>query len=167
MAKKIKNSTDVLNSNSTINQNIDAWINISCILNTMFLVVAVLCNLLCICVFSKKKLRKTSFNTYLLAIAIFELGFCSIILIDNLTRLVHKEKLHLHQLSELTNTIFQFLVNTIDSILLAIKFIASVDRFHAIKNPIEKKNFITQVHSKRLIASTILILTLLGIINSS
>jgi hypothetical protein len=135
--------------------------NIACKINLVLMLIGVIGNILCIYGFSKIKMRIKKFNWYLLILSIFELLFCLILSIDYLFRVFNKLPKFLHDLNIYTNIIFDFLIHITDSFVILIKLILTIDRLYAIKNPIKIKEFVTNLHSRKLIVISIICLVFL------
>jgi hypothetical protein len=120
-------------------------------------------NILCIIVFSNKKMVIRKFNWYLLILAIIELIYCLIIFIDYLSRILYSSPMMLHDLNIHVNVLIDFLIHMIDSFTTLITIILSTDRLYAIRNPIKIKQFFTNVHKKLLTFVSFSLLILLKI----
>jgi hypothetical protein len=128
------------------------------ILNIIFLCIGVIGNIICIYVFSTRKMRAIKFNLYLLVFSIFELFFCLILFPDYLFKLIHRDNLFLHQLNKYFTIAFDYFVHSVDSYLAVVRLTLSIDRLYAIRKPLEIKNFFTNLHAKRLIITIFFII---------
>ena len=118
----------------------------------------IIANIICICVFLQKKMLKSKYNWYLLVLAIIQFFVCAVLFIDYLFRFIHASNILLRDFNKIFEIIIYFCINTGDSVLVLFYLILSIDRLYCIRNPNKIKTFITQIHAKRLLASTILIL---------
>ena len=146
----------LINKNNLVN-------DITSILNSIFLCIGIIGNILCIYVFSRKKMRTIKYNLYLLVFSIFELIFCLVLFPDYLFKLINKDSLFLHQFNNIFTIIFDCLVHNSDSYLSIIRVILTIDRLYAIRKPLSIKFFVTNLHAKRLIVTTFFILIILQI----
>ena len=135
------------------------------ILNAFLLVIGTFGNSVSIIVFLHKKLIKHKFNWYLLIISVFKLLFCSILLIDIVFTKIYIEFMFLRELNEATNKVITFVLYTCDSNVALSRIFFSSDRLNAIKNPMQKANFITQLHAKKLIILSTSMLTCVHVIS--
>ena len=133
------------------------------ILNLILLAFGTLLNVLCIYVFSQKKMIVRKFNWYLLAFSISELIFCFILFINYLHRFISPRKHTLHEINLATTITIDFITHITDSYSNVLALLLSIDRIYAIRNPIRFKKFITNLHAKILINSTLIILILFKI----
>ena len=161
---------ELINLNDSCNETlaiIDPYIlsftDIACKVNLIIMSLGVIGNILCLYVFSKKKMIIRKFNWYLLILSIFEIIFCLILFIDYLYRVFNILPIFLHDLNQFTNILFDFTIHTTDSFIIVITLVLSVDRLYAIKDPIKAKNFITNTHSKCLLMVNFTILVLIKI----
>ena len=129
----------------------DSLKNVVGIINLVLLVLGVIGNSLCICVYSQKKMRKSRFNWYLLILAIFEFIFCFILSTDYLFQLLHQKNIQLRELNRLLEILISFSIHFIDSYIAIIILILSIDRYNAIKNQTKIKSFVTNLYAKRLV----------------
>jgi hypothetical protein len=127
--------------------------DIACKINIILLSFGIIGNILCIFAFSRKKMIMRKFNWYLLILAIFELIFCVFLFAEYSLKMFHNTPMYLNQY---INTAIDFTIHTIDTFIVLITLILSVDRLYAIKNPIKFKFFITNVHAKCLVMITLI-----------
>jgi hypothetical protein len=125
--------------------------NIAFICSIFFMAFGIIGNIISIFVFLQKKLLEHKFNWYLLILAIFKLIFCVTLFVDYLFSKIFKEEIFLHDLHETTKQLFDFLIHSSDSCIASLTIILSLDRYHDIKYPMKIKEFITQLHAKKLI----------------
>jgi hypothetical protein len=131
---------------------------------TLFLMLlGIIANMICICVFLQKKMLKIKYNWYLLVLAIFQLFYCLVLFFDHLFRFIHPLNILLRDFNKIFEIIIYFSINTSDSCLVLFYMILSIDRLYCIRNPHKIKTFITQIHAKRLLFTTILILLIVKI----
>ena len=126
---------------------------ITCKINIILLSFGIVGNILCIFSFSRKKMIIRKFNWYLLILAIFELIFCILLFFEYLLKIFQSAPMYFNQY---ISTIIDFSIHTIDTFVVLITLILSIDRLYAIKNPIKFKNFITNVHAKILVVVTLI-----------
>ena len=148
----MKNITENL-TNLAIKQigNTIAIKKISWNLNIFLMSVGIISNVISLYAFLQKSLLKRKFNWYLLVLTAFELIFCSLLFVDYLFVKVYKQPLFLHDLSEFSLQFFDFTVHTIDSCIVILTLVLSVDRLYAIENPMKIKLFVTCLHAKFVI----------------
>jgi hypothetical protein len=151
------------NETLAVDPDILSFTDTVCKINLLMMSIGVIGNILCIHVFSKKKMIIRKFNWYLLVLSVFEIIFCLIIFIDYLYRVLNNIPVFLHDLNDFTKSIFDFIIHTTDSFILLITLILSIDRLLAIKDPIKAKYFITNTRSKCLLTVNFIILVLLRI----
>jgi hypothetical protein len=132
--------------------------SISCNLNLTFMTMGIILNFIIIFIFSKKKLRESRFNWYLLVVAIFELIFCLVLFSDNLFSKISKSRLYLHDLNKMSEILFDFVIHTIDSYILLLNVFLTLDRLYAIMEPMKIKEFFTNLHAKKVMFISVLIL---------
>ena len=125
------------------------------ILNLIMMLIGIIANGLCVYSYVQKRMRKNKFNWYLLVLAKFELIFCFILFINDLTQLINSKSYYLHELNNYFGVLISSIIRTIDSYLVIITLYLSIDRLYAIRYPIDVKNFITNVHVKNLISITL------------
>ena len=130
-------------------------------LNLILMSIGIAGNLLNIYGFFQRNLRSTKLNWYLISVAASQLIFCCVLFIDYIFHFAQKK--FLHDYDVYTNMAIDFILHTCDFYVIALKLILSIDRLYAIKNPIKKKLFFTQKHTKALIFGNILIPILLRI----
>ena len=131
------NLTKNINSIRVVNSfDIEKIVEVSCILNTVISLTGLIGNIICIIVFTQKRMRSKKMNFFMLISAIFEFIFCLILSIDYSFRFIHPGKIFFHGLHKYIEKITDFLVHTIDSNLIAFTLISSIERLKAIKNPI-------------------------------
>jgi hypothetical protein len=133
--------------------------------NLILLIIGTIGNILCIYVYSQNRMRKHKFNLYLLVLAVLELLFCLTLSFDYLFHLIHPNKIIFHDLNDLIDSVMDFLINTTDSYIAIITIFISIDRYNAIINPFQVKNFITNLFAKRLIFTSFFLLLSLKIID--
>jgi len=71
---------------------------------------------------------------------------------------VYKKKIHLHALNKLSGIIIDFTVHATDSYTTVLTVLLSLDRLYAIRKPMKIKQFITNLHAKKLMVFSFLIL---------
>ena len=133
--------------------------------NLTLLILGTIGNILCIYVYSQTRMRKSKFNWYLLVLAIFELIFCLTLSFDYLFHVIHPNNIIFHDLNDLIDSVMEFLINSTDSYIAIITIFISVDRYNAIINPLQVKNFITNLYPKRLIFISLVVLISLKLID--
>ena len=146
-----------------VEENSNKYTDAVCITNLILTLLGIIGNSLSIYVFSQKKMIIRKFNWYLLVMAIFELAFCLLLFIDYLFQRNHPEQIFLHELNTAINMIFEFSIHLIDTYVIQITLILTINRLYAIKHPIEVKNFVTNLHSKCLIVSIFISLIVLKV----
>ena len=112
------------------------------------MLVGIITNIISIYVFLKKRLRKRKFNLYLLVLTVFELIFCSLLFVDYFFAKLNKDTKFLHDYKEFAGLFFDFTIHTIDSCIVILTLVLSVDRLYAIENPMKIKFFVTYLHAK-------------------
>ena len=135
------------------------------VLTSIFLALGIVYNIASIYAFFQKKLRDHKFNFYLLVASIFKLIFCTSLFIDYLFSKCYKEPIFLHQLNETFAKVIDFILLTTDSSISYLTVFVTLDRLHAIKNPMLKSEFITNLHAKCLTIVSLSILTFLKILS--
>ena len=136
------------------------------IINFILITFGITDNICCMLVFMQKKLLRLKFNWYLLVITVFELIYCSIAFIDYATYFIHPESIFLHGFNLLTNITIDLLLHLIDSFIIVLKLILSIDRLQAIQNPKKVKQLVTYSHSKLVVIATFIILFLIKLPDS-
>jgi hypothetical protein len=134
--------------------------NIAFICSIFLMAFGIIGNIISIFVFLQKKLLEHNFNWYLLILAIFKLIFCVTLFVDYLFSKIFKEEIFLHDLHETTKQLFDFLIHSSDSCIASLTIILSLDRYHDIKYPMKIKEFITQLHAKKLIIISLTLIIL-------
>ena len=147
----------------TKNDTISAYSSITNYMNISLFLIGIITNAFCFYVFLQKKMKIAKFNWYLLVLAIVELFFCFILFIDYSFQLFNEKKLLLHQFNKVLNLIFDYFVHSLDSYSALITLILSIDRLYAIRNPLEIKFFVTNLHAKLLIFTSLLSILILRI----
>jgi hypothetical protein len=137
----------------------ESLVEVSCIINLVLLVLGVIGNTLCIWVYSKKSMRKSRFNWYLLILAVFELTYCFILSTDYLFEIIHPNNIQLRKLNRFLEILINFSVHLIDSYIAIIILLLSIDRYNAVKYPSKVKFSIKNLYAKRLISTIGLSLT--------
>jgi hypothetical protein len=130
--------------------------NITGNIDFFFVLSGLLANMACIYGYCHKAMRNHRYNWYLLSIAIFEFIFCVIQAVDNL---------YLHELNNYTNAIFDFLIHFIDSFVIIVILILSVDRLCAVNNPLKVRNSLTYKYATQIISVTFISLIFIKIPN--
>ena len=134
---------------------------------TLFLMgIGVFVNTLSVIIFLQKKLLKSKFNWYLLLLAIIELVFCLIVLINYLFSVINETKVYLHELNKISGIIIDFIIHTSNSCSNLLTLLLSIDRLYAIKFPLKIKLFVTNLHTRKLMASSLALLILLKSIST-
>ena len=139
--------------------------DVAFVLSTIFMVTGIVGNLISIYVFQKKKLRENKFNWYLLVASGFRVLFCVTVLIDYIFSKVYVEEIFLHDLSKISSLIIDFILHTSDSCVCVLTVFLSLDRFYAIKHPLDIKEFMTHLHAKLIISSSLLTIIIFKIIS--
>jgi len=98
----------------------DSLVEVSCIINLVLLILGIIGNTLCIWVYSKKQMRKSRFNWYLLILAVFELTFCFILSTDYLFKIIHPKNIQLRKLNRFLEILINFSIHLIDSYIAII-----------------------------------------------
>jgi hypothetical protein len=124
-------------------------------------------NIISITVFLQKTLLKRKFNWYLLVLAIIESIFCLTVFIDNIFVQIHKKKIFLHELNNIGHIVINYIIHTTDSCSSILTLLLSLDRLYAIKFPLQIKQFITNLHAKKLMIITLTIVVSLNSISLS
>ena len=124
-------------------------------------------NIISIHVFLHKTLRKRKFNLYLSALTVFELIFCLTLFIDNIFVKIHKRKIFLHELNKISLIVIDFLTQTTVTCSSLLNLLLSLDRVYAVKHPMKIKEFITNLHAKKLIITSLVLLITLKSISFS
>jgi hypothetical protein len=135
--------------------------NIACNLNILIMTVGIVLNMGSIWAFLQKKLLCRKFNWYLLVLTIFELIFCITVLTDYMFSKFYIKPIFLHDFNKYTSIIFNFTIHTSDDCIVILALFLSIDRLYAIKKPLKIKLFITNLHAKKLIIISILMLIFL------
>jgi hypothetical protein len=143
-----KTNSNYLKNNSSDKFKAESSI---CSINIFFMVFGIIANIISIAAFSQKNLRKRKFNWYLLILAIFELIFCLAVFADNIFMKISEKKIYLHALNKISGIIIDFTVHTTDSYTTVLTVLLSLDRLYAIRKPMKIKQFITNLHAKKLI----------------
>ena len=130
-------------------------------LNTFLMAIGTINNMLCFFVFLNKNLRKRKFNWYLLTVAVFEFIFCLIGFSDYIFTKIHKRKIFLHDLDVTVYMILNYIIHTSDSCVTILTLLLSIDRLYAIKKPMKIREFVTNLHAKKTIGLSLLLLVLL------
>ena len=84
-----------------------------------------------------------------------EASFCCILFSDYTFRVFNSKPIFLHDLNVFTNMTIDFSLHFIDSYLVFLTLILSIDRLMALKNPTEVKNLVTYLYSKYLVGITL------------
>jgi hypothetical protein len=71
---------------------------------------------------------------------------------------ISEKKIYLHALNKISGIIIDFTVHTTDSYTTVLTVLLSLDRLYAIRKPMKIKQFITNLHAKKLILFSFLIL---------
>ncbi len=136
---------------------------IACNLNIIFMALGFVVNIISISAFSQKILRKRKFNWYLIVLTIVDLIFCLIVFTDYIFSVFHDKRIFLHALNKITYVIIDFTIHTSDSYMAVLTLLLSLDRLYAIKKPMQIRQFITNLHAKKMMGITLLILILLKV----
>jgi hypothetical protein len=156
-------SNDSINLTDSIDLNIKNYTNLVSKTNVVMLAFGIFGNILSIYVLSHKKMLARKFNYYLMILTIFELIFCFLLFIDYLYMIFNSDSVFLHDENMYLSIAFDFSIHTTDSFTQLITLILSIDRNHAIKNPMKHRYFITNTRSKLLVFISLIILILLKI----
>ena len=142
----------------------DHMATVVCDINIYLMVFGLVTNICSLCVFLNVKMRQRKFNWYLLINALFEIIFCKILFIDYIFT-KYKNKIFLHDINSIFNVIIDFTTHSSDSCSTLLAILLSLDRLYAIKWPLNIKNFVTQLHAKKLILMSLLISILMNAIS--
>jgi hypothetical protein len=138
---------------------------ISFVLTSLFLIIDIN-NITSVYVFSQKKLRAHKFfNWHLHVASIFKLVFCFTLLVDFSFSNCFKESIFSHELNEAATKLIDFILLTADSSISYSTIFLTLDRWQAIKNPMQISEFITNLHAKCLIDVSLSVLIFLKILN--
>ena len=141
-------------------KNVASVEEISSYINISLLVIGIINNLLCIYAFLQKRLLKRKFNWYLLILTIFRLIFCVILLVDYIFSKINT--ILLHDYNYISKIAVDFTIHTSDSCITMLTLFLSLDRLYAIKyaikNTLKIRLFITNLHPKKLIGLSLVIL---------
>ena len=138
------------NRSNSSDEEIEKAHETACYLNLVFSAIGIFFNFISIFVFSQEKLRKNKFNWYLLTLSVFELIFCVIIFTDYIFREIYKEGIFLHGLNKITGLTIDFIIHLSDSSTTLLTLFLSLDRLYAVKKPMKIKEFVTNLHAKKL-----------------
>jgi hypothetical protein len=155
-----KNGKKLFFLNMSLEEDLIKGETVACYLNIGILVFGVIMNTISISAFAHKELRKRKFNWYLLVLTIVELIFCLIVLTDYMFS-VFGERIFLHAFNKITNILIDFTIHTSDSYITALTLLLTLDRLYAIKRPMQIKMFITNLHAKKMMTISLLIVFLL------
>jgi len=126
--------------------------------NILFGAIGIIDNIISISVLVNKKLRERKFNLYLLVLAIIELIYCLTVFIDYTFKKVFNHSIFLSEYSNTSRIIINYIIHTSDSCTVLIVLFLTIDRLYAIKNPMKIKQFITNLHAKKLISISLVAL---------
>ena len=160
-----RNKKNISNIMYVVDDEMKLFNKISCYIDFVIILSGLLTNTICIFGYYHKSMRNNKFNWYLLSIACFELIFCVIHLIDYLYQMFDSNSLYLQDLNNYTSAMFDILIHFIDSFVIVIIFILSVDRLIAVKNPFEIRNSLTYKYAPQILSIAILSLIFLKIPN--
>ena len=124
---------------------------IAFILSIIFMILGVVGNVMCIYAFLHRKLLEHKFNWYLLIVSFFKLIFCATLLTDYLFSKLYKDPIFLHDLNEISGKIVDFTIHSTDACIVFLTIFLSYDRLYAIKQPMKIRDFLTNLHAKRII----------------
>jgi hypothetical protein len=151
-----------LNSNKSSNFSIDEDIakldEIGFNLNISSMALGVVNNMITIFVLLHKRLRKRKFNWYLLALTIFEFIFCLTVFTDYIFIKFNKEQIFLHDLNEVSFMVIDYIIHSTDSCSVVLTLLLTIDRLYAIKKPMKIKQFVTNLHAKKLMTLCLFLL---------
>ena len=157
----------MIRSNNTVyDEQIGNLEDIACNLNIVLMFLGIIANFVSIWAFLHKKLLIRKFNWYLLVLSLFELIFCSVLFVDYTFSKLYDSGELLHLYSNSMNKLITFITHTSDSFIVLLTLFLSVDRLYAIKKPMQIRFFITNLHAKKLIGISILILFVLNLFSS-
>ena len=125
--------------------------------NSVLLSIGIVGNLISFFVFLNKTLRKRKFNWYLLTLTVFKFVFCLFFFIDYILIAIHKHRLFLHNVQRIFFMIIDYTIHTSDCCAVVLTLLLSTERLYAIKNPMEIKEFFTNLHAKRTITVSLLL----------
>ena len=151
------------NNSSKILSDLDSLEKIANRSNIVLMTIGVFINSVCIFIFLQKELLRRKFNWFLLVLSVCELIFCLVLSIDFIFKEVSTQAIKLHHLNEFTKIAFNFTIHTLDSYGVILTLLFTIDRFYAFKNPLQIKDFITNLHAKALIGLSYVVLLLLKI----
>jgi hypothetical protein len=153
----------IMDTESFKNETINNYSTVTNYTNLTLFLIGIICNSICVYIFLQNKMRIAKFNWYLLVLAIVELIFCIILFVDYSFQLLNEKKLLLHQCNKILNVIFDYCVHTLDSYASVITLILSIDRLYAIQKPLKIKFFVTNLHVKLFIFTSLLSILILRI----
>ena len=131
--------------------------------NLILMAFGIFGNFLCIYVFTRKEMNSRKLNWYLLVLAIAELVFCLVLFIDYTFSLLNEARMTLHEFNTSMKIVIDLITHSADSFSGIVTLLISIDRLYAIMNPIEIRNFITNLHAKLLVNLLLVSLILLKI----
>ena len=123
--------TNQTKENCTNDENVFSLQSISSNINLFLITIGILNNLICVYVFSHRIMRKHKFNLYLLLTAIFQIIYCLVLFVDYLFYVL-KKGLFLHDLNVYIEMIIHYLIHLVDSYVIILSLIISIDRLYAI-----------------------------------
>jgi hypothetical protein len=126
--------------------------------NILLVAIGIIDNIISISVLVNKKLRERKFNLYLLVLAIIELIYCLTVFIDYTFRKLFNQPIFLSEYSNTSRIIIDYIIHTSDSCTVLMVLFLTIDRLYAIKNPMKIKQFITNLHAKKLISISLVVL---------
>ena len=129
--------------------------------NIYLMAAGLLGNILSVYVFVHRKLLVHKCNWYLLLLTLFELVFCVVVLTDYLFNKFNAK--FLHDYNNISCTVIDLLIHTSDLCSNIVALFLSLDRLYAIKNPLKIHEFVTHLHAKKLIFTSLLILIFIRI----
>lgn len=105
-------------------------------------------NTICLMIFSTKELRKSTFNKYLLILAIIELLFCLTVWANESCMIFCHVPKFLIQIDNILAVFIHLLTNLFHTSSIMITLLLSIDRLYAIYQPLKIKDFITRRNIK-------------------
>ena len=130
------------------------------------ILIGIVSNLMCVFVYLQKKMLKNKFNWYLLVSAILNLFVSLILFIDYVFRFLSPLHILLRDFHKIFEIIIYFCTSTTDSCLTFFYLILSIDRLYcAIKGIRKIKTFLTQLHAKSFIITTLLVLIVTKVVD--
>jgi hypothetical protein len=156
-----------LSQNSSFYEDMKILDEIVLYLNLISTAIGTINNLISVTIFFQRTLLNRKFNWYLLVLTIFDLLFCLTVFIDNIFVKINKRGIFLHELHKICFIIIDFTIHTTDSCSSILTLLLSLDRLYAIISPLKIKQFITNLHAKKLMMISLAIVISLRSIDFS